>query len=219
MNNLKRDINLFAVIGQDSNGFAVDFEKWLKLSLTFFAIVAVAVMVLLGMVNGGQKLKIRGLEKDIADLEEPLARIELLKSESEQLQMDIDVFQQSVSEFDQQPRLTMKDIEKIAYCMPNSVAIASITYNEQNVVISCSGNSELAIADYANSLRNSKEQNPEPTGEDDFYIYDFDDVTYTGVTKSDEDVYSAAITVVLKSRVIEVPEVEEPVETEEGSDK
>jgi hypothetical protein len=220
MNNLKRDINLFAVIGQDANGFAVDFEKWLKLSLVLFGIIAVASVVLLGGINGAQKLRISGLNSDIAALEEPLARIEEYKTESEQLQVDIDAFKLSISEFEQQSRLTIKDIENIAYCMPSNVTLNSFSYNDDTVVLSCTGTSELAIADYANSLRNKSEKNPNPTSEEDYYIYDFDGVTYTGVSKSGEGSYTASITVTLKSRVVEEEPVEEaPAEGEsEGSD-
>ena len=216
MNLLKRDINFFSVIGQDSSGFAIDFEKCVKISLLVFAVIAAIIIGIMVMINGGLALKKSSLEKSIADLEEPLKRVELLKQESEQLQMDIDIFRQSVSEFDTQPRLTTADIEKIAYCMPSTVTVTSISYGGEDVTLTCVGTSELAIADYANSLRNSQVQNPEPTGEDDYYIKDFDDVTYTGVAKGGENQYTAAITVKLKSRLPEVVEEEVVEETEEG---
>ncbi|MBP3197808.1 MAG: magnesium transporter, partial [Butyrivibrio sp.] len=45
--------------------------------------------------------------------------VELLKEESEQLQKDIDIFKQSVAEFDTQARLTTEDIEKMAAIVPS----------------------------------------------------------------------------------------------------
>ncbi len=219
---LKRDINFFDVIGQDSSGFAINFEKTLKVCLIIFAAIAIIVLGLMSMVNGGQKLKISSLENKIAAMEEQLKVVEELKKEAEGLQMDIDTFNQSVAEFDQQARLTTDDIQKIAAAMPNTVTLTSFTYSSGAVSLTCTGTSELAIADYANALRNSQTKNPEPTGEDDYYIKDFDDVTYNGVSKSGDNVYNAIVTVQLKSR--EVPEEEVPAEgegeeaTEEGAE-
>ena len=218
MNLLKRDINFFSVIGQDSSGFAIDFEKCVKIGLIIFGIIAAAIIGVMVMINGALALKKSGLESDIEALEEPLKRVEQLKAESEQLQMDIDIFKQSVAEFDTQPRLTTEDIEKIAYCMPGTVTVTSISYSGNSVNLACIGTSELAIADFANSLRNSQVQNPEPTGEDDFYIKDFDDVTYAGVSKGGDNQYSASITVVLKSREPEVVEEETTEYVSEGEE-
>ena len=221
MNMLKRDINFFAVIGQDSSGFAIDFDKVLKISLVIFAAIAIIIVGFMGMINGAQQLKISSLEKGIEAMEEPLQRVEQLKLEAEGLQMDIDTFNQSVREFDQQARLTTEDIQKIAACMPNGVTVSSFSYSGDTVSLSCTGNSELAIADYANALRNSQVKNPEPTSEEDYYIKDFADVQYTGVSRSEDGTYSASINVVLKSRELpEEPEVEETEgETEEGAEK
>lgn len=218
MNLLKRDINFFSVIGQDSSGFAIDFEKCVKVSLLIFAVIAGVIIGIMVMINGGLALKKAGLEKDIAALEEPLKRVELLKEESEQLQKDIDIFKQSVAEFDTQARLTTEDIEKIAVCMPNSVRLTSFGYSGDTVTLGCEGDTELAVADFANSLRNSQVQNPEPTGEDDYYIKDFDDVTYTGVSKSGEK-YTSSVTVKLKSREVEEEPVEEEASAEEESEE
>jgi len=220
MNLLKRDINFFSVIGQDSNGFAIDFEKCVKVSLLIFAVIAAVIIGIMVMINGGLALKKGSLEKAIADLEEPLKRVEQLKQESEQLQADIDIFNQSVAEFDTQPRLTTEDIEKIAVCMPASVKITSFSYGGDSVSLGCTGDSELAIADFANSLRNSQVQNPNPTSEDDFYIKDFADVAYTGVSKSGDKLYTSNITITLKSRepVVEEEEPAEEESTEEGAE-
>lgn len=202
---LKRDINFFAVIGQDSSGFAIDFEKALKICLLIFAAIAIVIMGLLVLIAGGQKLKISSLEKSIVEMEEPLKEVQALKEESEQLQMDIETFNQSVSEFDQQARLTTEDIQKIAQCLPNGVVVNDLSYSDGTVVLNCTGDSELSIADFANALRNSQQKNPEPTSEEDFYIKDFDDVTYTGVSKDDKGKFTSSVSVLLKSRV--VPEV------------
>ena len=223
MNMLKRDINFFSVIGQDSSGFAIDFEKCIKISLVIFGVIAAAILGLMIVINGGLTLKRKGLEKDIADLEEPLKRVEELKSQAEQLQMDIDIFKQSVAEFDAQSRLTIKDMENIAMCMPNSVKIESFGYSGDSITLACTGESELAIADFANSLRNSQEQNPNPTSEADYYIKNFKDVTYTGVSRGGEKQFSSTIIVTLKSREVvqEAPAEEEeaPAEGEEGAEK
>jgi len=213
---LKRDINFFAVIGQDSSGFAIDFEKCVKISLAVFGVIAAVIIGLLLMVNGGQKLKTVSLEKSIEDLQEPLKEIEVIKAEAEQLQMDIDVFNQSINEFNQQARLTTKDIEKIAQCLPdNTVTITSFNYSEDTAVISCTGTTELAIADFANSLRTKEidkadaADNPELLGQPYFAS-----VKYTGVSKGDENEYSASVEVTLRSR--EEPEPEVPQDEGEG---
>jgi hypothetical protein len=168
------------------------------------------------VINGGLSLKRKSLESDIAALEEPLKRVEELKAQSEQLQMDIDVFKQSVAEFDVEPRLTVADMEKIAVCMPASVSISSFNYGNGSVSLACVGDSELAIADFANSLRNSQTQNPEPTSEDDYYIKDFQNVSYSGVSRSG-DTFTSSITVTLKDRApAEEPVEEAPAEGEEA---
>lgn len=207
MNMLKRDINFFSVIGQDSSGFAIDFEKWIKISLAVFGVIAAVIIGIMVMINGGLSLKRKGLEKDIAALEEPLKRVEELKLESEELQRDIDIFKQSVDEFDTQPRLTISDMEKIAECLPTNVVVSSFSYGRGTVSLSCTGESELAIADFVNSLRNSEHQLDNPQKEEDYHVKDFDGVTYTGVSRGGENIYTSSVTVTLKSR--------EPVEEEE----
>ena len=132
--------------------------------------------------------------------------------------MDIDTFNQSVNDFNTQARLTTADIAKVAACVPNGVTINSFSYGGGTVSLSCTGNSELAIADYANSLRNSQQQNPNPTSEDDYYIKDFEDVTYTGVSRSSDNEFSASISVKLKPPVVEVPE-EAPAEGEPAAEE
>ena len=213
MSMLKRDINFFSVIGQDSSGFAIDFEKWLKVSLAVFGVIAACIIGLMILINSALAVKKIALQKSIDELEEPLKRVEELKAQSEQLQMDIDIFKQSVAEFDAQARLTTQDIENIAVCLPTSVKIDSFTYSGDTVSLSCTGESELAIADFVNSLRNAQVQNPNPTSEADYYIKNFEDVNYTGVSKGGDKAYSSSVTVKLKSR--EMPEEEEaPVEEE-----
>ena len=217
--NLKRDINFFAVIGQDSSGFAIDFEKVLKICVGIFAIIAIVIIGILTTITTAQKMRINKLSDDIAALEEPLARVEQYKIEAENLQIDIDTFKQSVRDFNTQPRLTTADIAKIAACVPNGVTINGFSYGGGTVSLSCTGDSELAIADYANSLRNSQYQNPNPTSEEDYYIKDFEDVTYTGVSRSG-DKFSSSITVKLIPPVVEeeAPAEEAPAEgTEEGA--
>lgn len=215
--NLKKDINFFAVIGQDSSGFAIDFEKVLKICLGIFAIVFIIVFGILTTITTAQKMRISKLSDDIAALEEPLARVEQYKQEAENLQIDIDTFNQSVNDFNTQPRLTTEDIAKVAACVPNGVTINSFSYGGGTVTLSCTGNSELAIADYANSLRNSQQQNPNPTSEDDYYIKDFEGVTYTGVSRSGDN-FSSSISVKLKAPVVEVPE-EAPAEGEPAAEE
>jgi len=221
MNMLKRDINFFSVIGQDSSGFAIDFEKWVKISLVIFGVIAAVIIGVMVMINGALTLRKNGLEKDIAALEDKLKEVEALKQEAEQLQMDIDIFKQSVAEFDTQARLTTEDIEKIAVCIPASVKLTSFGYSGDTVTLSCTGDSELAIADFANSLRNSQVANPNPTSDNDLYIKDFDDVTYTGVSKGGDNQFSSSITIKLKSREpveVEEPAAEEGAEGEEGEE-
>ena len=217
--NLKRDINFFAVIGQDSSGFAIDFEKVLKICVGIFAIIAIVIIGILTTITTVQKMSINKISEDIAALEEPLARVEQYKIEAENLQIDIDTFNQSVNDFNNQARLTTEDIAKVAACIPNGVVINGFSYSGDTVSLTCTGDSELAIADYANSLRNSQQPNPNPTSEDDLYIKDFLDVSYTGVSRSG-DKFNSAISLKLKPPVVEVEEApEEEAPAEEGESK
>lgn len=213
MKNVKRDINFFAVIGQDASGFSFDFESALKKSIIVFAIICVVVIGVMTSIAGALKLSVKGLEDDIAALEEPLKEIEKLQAEAEALQMDIDTFNSSVNEFNTQNRLTMNDITNIAKCMPSAVTLNSLTYSGDVVTLSCTGTSELVIAEFANSLRNSRSIRENAKNTDaDKYVENFSDVQYTGVSKSG-DVYSSNIVVTLNSRAVEEV-VEETTEAE-----
>lgn len=199
--NLKRDINFFAVIGQDTMGFSFDFNAVLKKCIIVFAVICVVVLGIMGSIAGVLQNSVNTLNEDIAALEEPLKEIEELKLIAEGLQMDIDTFNSSVNEFNTQSRLTMSDIKNIAVCMPSTVTLNSLNYSGDTVTLSCTGTSELSIAEFANSLRNSRSvrENAKKT-DADMYYDDFSDVQYTGVTKEDNG-YTASIVITLNSRV------------------
>lgn len=218
--NLKRDINFFAVIGQDANGFSFDFNAALKKCVIVFAIICVAVVGIMSSTVGVYKVKVNGLNEDIAELEEPLKEIEQLEKAAEALKMDIDTFNASVNEFNTQSRLSMADITNIAKCMPSAVTLNSLNYSEDTVVLSCTGSSELVIAEFANSLRNSRSVRQDAKKTDaDMYERNFANVEYTGVTKSGSSdsgaVYTSSITITLNSRAVEETTTEATTEAKE----
>lgn len=192
MNNyLKKDLNLFAAVGKDRGAGSVDFERSIKKSLVVFvAIFAVCLIACLGL-NGVRQLRINQLNEDIAALQGQLAEIDGYKAEAEQLQNDINSFNTAIAEFNVSPRLTIADIETVAKCMPAGVTLESFSYSSGSINMSVTGGSELSIADFANSLRNSKY---------------FKSVTYNGVTKSDVS-YNGNITVEIKDIVAETTTV------------
>ena len=188
MNNyLKKDLNLFAAVGKDRGAGAIDFERSIKKSLAVFAaIFAVCLIACLGM-NGVRQLRINQLNEDMAALQSQLAEIDGYRAEAESLQNDINSFNTAIAEFEVSSRLTIADIETVAKCMPAGVSLESFSYSNNSINMSVTGGSELSIADFANSLRNSEY---------------FKSVTYNGVTKSDT-VYSGSLTVELKDIVAE----------------
>lgn len=214
--NLKRDINFFVVIGQDVNGFSFDFNATLRKCVIVFAILCVAVIGIMSSTLGVYKVKVNGLNEDIAALEEPLKEIEQLEKAAEALQMDIDTFNASVNEFNTQSRLTMADITNIAKCMPSTVTLNSLNYSEDTVVLSCTGSSELVIAEFANSLRNSRSVRPDAKKTDaDMYEANFSKVEYTGVAKAGDSTYTSSITITLNSRAVEETTTEATTNAEE----
>ncbi len=199
--NLKRDINFFAVIGQDSGGFSIDFNSVLKKCIIVFVIIGVVVVGIMASIAGVMQGSVNALNEKIAALEEPLKEIEELKATAEGLQMDIDTFNNSVNEFNTQSRLTMNDIRNIAVCMPSSVTLNSLSYSGDTVSLSCTGTSELVIAEFANALRNSQSLKEGAKNTDaDKYYNDFANVQYTGVSKSGDSTYSSTIIITLNSR-------------------
>lgn len=192
MNNyLKKDLNLFAAVGKDRGAGSVDFERSIKKSLVVFvAIFAVCLIACLGL-NGVRQLRINQLNEDIAALQGQLAEIDGYKAEAEQLQNDINSFNTAIAEFEVSPRLTIADIETVAKCMPVGVSLESFSYSGGSINMSVTGGSELSIADFANSLRNSGY---------------FKSVTYNGVTKSGAT-YNGNITVEIKDIVAETTTV------------
>jgi len=196
MNNyLKKDLNLFAAVGKDRGAGSVDFERSVKKSLVVFAaIFAVCLIACLGL-NGVRQLRINRLNEDMAALQSQLAEIDGYRAEAEQLQNDINSFNTAIAEFEVSPRLTIADIEAVAKCMPSGVTLGDFNYSGTTVNMSVNGGSELAIADFANSLRTSGY---------------FKSVLYEGVSKNDT-VYTGNITVELKDIVAET--TTESVET------
>ena len=188
MNNyLKKDINLFAAVGKDRGAGSVDFENSLKKTLVVFvAIFAVCLVACLGL-NGTRQLRINKLNEDMAALLSQLAEIDGYRAESEQLQADIDNFNTAISEFDVSPRLTIADIQAVAVCRPADVTLQNFNYSDASISMSVTGGSELSIADFANSLRNSGY---------------FKSVTYGGVRRNDAS-YSGEISLELKDIVAE----------------
>ena len=196
MNNyLKKDLNLFAAVGKERGVGAVDFERSVKKSLLVFAVIfGVCLVACLG-VNGFRQLRINQLNEEIAALQPQLEEIDAYRAEAEQLQRDIDNFNTGIAEFNVSPRLTVADIEAVAKCMPAGVTLGSFSYSGTSVNMSVAGNSELAIADFANSLRNSGY---------------FKSVSYSGVSRSGSS-YNGSISVELKDIVAET--TTETVET------
>lgn len=192
MNNyLKKDLNLFAAVGKDRGAGSVDFERSIKKSLVVFvAIFAVCLAACLGL-NGYRQLRINRLNEDMAALQSQLAEIDGYRAEAEQLQNDINSFNTAIAEFEVSPRLTITDIETVAKCMPVGVSLESFSYSSGSINMSVTGGSELSIADFANSLRNSGY---------------FKSVTYNGVTRSDAT-YNGSVTVELKDIVAETTTV------------
>lgn len=192
---LKKDLNLFASVGKERGVGAVDFERSIKKSLLVFAaIFCVCLIACLG-VNGLRQMKINRLNAAMEELKPQLAEIDGYKAEAEGLQNDIDSFKTAIAQFEVSPRLTITDIETVAKCMPSGVVLSEFSYSGSTISMSVTGNSELSIADFANSLRNSQY---------------FKSVEYTGVSKN-ESIYTGSITIELKDIVAET--TTETVET------
>ncbi len=211
MNNyLKKDLNLFAAVGRERGIGAIDFEKSLKKCLIVFAaIFAVALIITLG-VNGVRKSRIEKLNESIEALQADLQEIDQYKQEAEQLQRDIDKFNEAIAEFNVSPRLTTEDIKNIAKCMPAGIKLTSFSYSGNTISLSVTGTTELMIADFANSLRNSVTVDKAATTEEDYNKHNFKSVEYTGVTKSGTE-YNGSITVTLNDIIVEET-TEAPVE-------
>jgi Tfp pilus assembly protein PilN len=207
MNNyLKKDLNLF---GRERGIGAIDFEKSLKKCLVVFvAIFAVVVLIMLS-INGIKVKKIEKLNADIDALQADLEAIEEYKQEAEQLQLDIDRFNESIDTFETTSRLTTEDIKNVARAMPSGITLTSFSYSGNSISLGVTGNSELVIADFANSLRNSITIDKTATNEADYNKKNFKDVTYTGVSGSN-GVYSGSISITLNDIVVEEPDVEIP---------
>jgi Tfp pilus assembly protein PilN len=215
MNNyLKKDLNLFSAAGRERGIGAIDFEKSLKKCLVVFvAIFAVVALVMLG-INGIKSSKVAKLQADIDALQDDLNAIDEYKSESEQLQADIDRFNEAISGFETTSRLTTEDIKNVARSMPSGLTLTSFSYSGNSISLSVNGSSELIVADFANSLRNSTTIDKTATNEADYSKKNFKEVTYSGVSGSN-GAYSGSITVTLNDIVIEEPEEAAPEATED----
>ncbi len=201
MNNyLKKDINLFACVGRERGIGAVDLERSIKKCLLVFAVIFGVVLVACLGTNQIKKSKIEKLNNDIQALQADLKEIEQYKLEAEQLQKEIDNFNSAIVEFESSPRLTTDDIKNVARAMPAGVTLKSFNYNGNAINLEVVGNSELVIADYANSLRNSV--TVDKTSTEGWNKKNFKDVKYTGVSKNDA-LYTGSITVILNDIVVE----------------
>jgi Tfp pilus assembly protein PilN len=218
MNNyLKKDLNLFSAAGRERGIGAIDFEKSLKKCLlVFVAIFAVVALIMLG-INGIKSSKITKLNDDIAALQDDLNAIDEYKSESEQLQADINRFNEAISSFETTSRLTTEDIKNVARSMPSGLTLTSFSYSGNTISLSVTGNSELIVADFANSLRNSTTIDKTATNEADYSKKNFKEVTYSGVS-GNGGAYSGSITVTLNDIVVEEPEVAETEATEDATE-
>lgn len=206
-NHLKKDLNLFAAVGRERGLGAIDFEKSIKKCLlVFVAIFGVVVLITLG-VNGVRKSKIEKLNASIESLQADLAEIEQYKEEAESLQRDIDKFNEAIAQFNTSPRLTTEDIKNVAKCMPAGLVITSFSYSGSAITMSVTGTTELMIADFASSLRNSVTIDKNATTESGYSKPNFKSVSYTGVSKNGST-YSGSITVELNDIVVEEPTTE-----------
>lgn len=210
-NHLKKDLNLFAAVGRERGIGAIDFEKSIKKCLMVFAaIFGVVLLIALG-VNGVRKSKIEKLNASIESLQADLAEIEQYKTEAESLQRDIDKFNEAIVQFNTSPRLTTEDIKNVAKCMPAGLELSSFSYGGNSISMSVTGTTELMIADFANSLRNSVTIDKTATTEAGYSKPNFKSVSYTGVSKSGST-YTGSITVELNDIVVEEPTTEAPAE-------
>lgn len=205
MNNyLKKDLNFFACIGRERGLGAIDFEKALKKCLIVFAAIFGVVLLICLSVNGVKKGKIKKLNADIEALQEDLKLVDQYKTESEELQADIDRFNQAIADFNVSPRLTTEDIKNIAKAMPTGLSLTSFTYSGNTINLGVSGSTELMVADYAHNLRDSKTEikGSAVEGTANTVKSNFKDVQYSGVSKNG-NIYTGNITVTLNDIVVE----------------
>ncbi len=184
---LKKDLNLFASVGKERGVGAIDFERSIKKSLLVFAAIFCICLVACLGINGFRQMQINRLNEAMAELSPQLAEIDGYRAEAESLQNDINSFKTAIAEFEVSSRLTIADIETVAKCMPAGISLQDFSYSNNSISMSVTGGSELSIADFANSLRNS--------------AY-FKSVSYNGVSKGG-DGYTGSITVELKDLVAE----------------
>lgn len=218
MNNiLKNDLNLFAAIGRERGIGAIDFERTIKRCLVVFAGIFVVVLAVFLIINGTKNNKVEKLEASIEALQADLQEIEQFKLEAEELQDEIDRFNDAMDSFKVSPRLTTTDIQNIAACMPDGMTLTSFSYSGQRVTMSVTGTRELMIADFANSLRTASDINKNATTEEEYHKPKFKSVTYAGVTKGADNLYTGSVVVDLNDIVIEEepePETEAPAAAE-----
>ncbi len=205
-NNLKKDLNLFAAIGRERGIGAIDFERTLKKCLVVFAGIFVVVLAVLLIINGSKKSKIDNLNESIEALQDDLKEIEQYKLEAESLQADIDRFNEAIAEFNGTQRLTVEDIQNVAKCMPAGLKLQSFSFGGSTISMSVSGTTELMIADFANSLRNSETIDKNATTEEDYHKKNFKSVTYTGVSKGTDNSYTGSVSVELNDIIVETEE-------------
>lgn len=186
--NLKRDINLFESIFKDKTKKTRDMEKDIKTSLKIFAGVACAAAVFLGINIGINVIRVNALLKENDSLATPefLEEVAANKALVESLKVENQMLKDKLIEFESTTKLTIQDINDIAYYQTPDVTITGISYTEGCVKLRCQGTDELTGADFAQNLRSSGK---------------FEDVVYTGVTKASENVYTVEISIYLHSEV------------------
>lgn len=182
--NLKRDINFFEAIFKDKTKKTRDMEKDIKTSIKIFVGVACAVIVILGGKAGITMISTSAMLSENENLASPekIAEIEQNKTKAESLRVQNEMLDAKIKEFNGITKLTMANLADVAYYQPSGIVIKSVSYEEGELKLSCQGTDELIGAYFAQSLRNSGK---------------FDNVIYTGASKSEANVYTAEVTIIL----------------------
>lgn len=155
-NGLKKDLNFFASVGRERGIGAIDFEKSIKRSLMVFVpILIVALAITLG-INGIKKAKLAKLNNDIDAMQDQLDEAAEKLAQKEELEADIEIFDEAKSTYDETPTLDLSLLSKISSARPKEASIKAFNYSGLTVSIDCIGSNVGSVASYVHQLRNIK---------------------------------------------------------------